>query len=162
MLDATALVAAGYSDLKEVSLFLVEPSSLPADAALALYVSIGGGGWSYRGAVTGTHPSDVFPLSWPAPQPGVPLAPGFAQIGVSIEPAAEVAQKEGSKIGAKEEFCRRVGLDLFNFMQSFGGVQGVGSDKLLVPTNVLDHWFARIERRLKADPDFLTRHKDAI
>lgn len=34
----------------------------------------------------------------------------------------------------------QVGLDLFNFMQSFGGVQQVGADQLLVPANILNRW----------------------
>lgn len=38
-----------YRDLKEVALFLTQPNALPADAGLALYVSIGGADWSYRG-----------------------------------------------------------------------------------------------------------------
>lgn len=76
--------------------------------------------------------------------------------------AGEASAKEGAKLGAKEDFCRRVGMDLFNFMQSFGGVSSVGPDKLLVPANVLDQWFNRISNRLRRDPDFLTRNKDII
>ena len=76
--------------------------------------------------------------------------------------AAEASAKEGAKLGAKEDFCRRVGMDLFNFMQSFGGVSQVGPDKLLVPANVLDQWFNRISSRLKRDPDWLTRSKEII
>lgn len=77
-------------------------------------------------------------------------------------PAEEARQKEGSKLGAKEDFAKRVGLDLFNFMQSFGGVQNVGGNNILVPVNVLDAWYQRLERRLRRDPDFLTRQKDKI
>lgn len=77
-------------------------------------------------------------------------------------PPDEARQKEGSKLGAKEDFAKRVGLDLFNFMQSFGGVQNVGGNNILVPVNVLDAWYQRLERRLRRDPDFLTRQKDKI
>lgn len=70
--------------------------------------------------------------------------------------------KEGAKLGAKEDFCKRVGMDLFQYMQSFGDVRSVGPEQLLVPTNVLDKWFTRISTRLRHDPDFLTRQKDAI
>jgi len=89
-------------------------------------------------------------------------APGFCQLGVSVEPLAEATAKEGAKLGVKEDFCRRVGMDLFQYMQSFGGVGQVGSDKLLVPADVLDKWFNRISTRLRKDPDFLTRNKDVI
>ncbi|KAL4421725.1 hypothetical protein ABPG77_002341 [Micractinium sp. CCAP 211/92] len=162
--DATATVVPDYRELKEVAIFLTQPNVLPPDVGLALYVSIGGADWSYRGFVSNAHPSDVLPLSWPEPQDPL-LAPpgaGFAQIGVSVEPLAELGQKEGAKLGAKEEFAKCVGLDLFNFMQSFGGVQAVGGDKLLVPSNVLDHWYQRLSNRLRRDPDFLTRRKDAV
>lgn len=33
---------------------------------------------------------------------GLPLAGAAAQVGVSVEPLAELAEKEGSKLGAKE------------------------------------------------------------
>jgi len=32
------------------------------------------------------------------------------QVGVSLEPLAELGAKEGSKLGAKEDFAKRVGL----------------------------------------------------
>ena len=103
------------------------------------------------------------PLSWPEPpSSGAPVTPGFAQIGVSLEPLAAAAAKEGAKLGAKEEFCKRVGMDLFQYMQSFGGVGSVGPDKLLVPANVLDQWYNRIESRLRRDPEFLTRQRDTV
>ena len=81
---------------------------------------------------------------------------------MSLEPLAEASAKESVKLGAKEDFCRRVGLDLFQYMQSFGGVSQLGPDKLVVPTNVLDQWYNRISNRLRKDPDFLTRQREII
>ncbi|KAI3428790.1 hypothetical protein D9Q98_007609 [Chlorella vulgaris] len=165
VLDATSTVLPDYHDLKEIALFLTAQGVLPPDMGLALYVSIGGADWSYRGFVSNTNPSDVLPLSWPDPPDGVPPGPrppGFAQIGVSLEPLAVLQEKLCSKLGSREDFAKRVGLDLFNFMQSFGGVQAVGGDKLLVPANILDHWYARLSNRLRRDPDWLTRQRDAI
>ncbi|KAL4858716.1 Protein Hikeshi [Chlorella vulgaris] len=165
VLDATSTVLPDYHDLKEIALFLTAQGVLPPDMGLALYVSIGGADWSYRGFVSNTNPSDVLPLSWPDPPDGVPPGPrppGFAQIGVSLEPLAALQEKLCSKLGSREDFAKRVGLDLFNFMQSFGGVQAVGGDKLLVPANILDHWYARLSNRLRRDPDWLTRQRDAI
>ncbi|GAB4819785.1 hypothetical protein N2152v2_006831 [Parachlorella kessleri] len=135
--------------------------------ALALYVSIGGAEWAYRGFVSNAHPNEVMPLQWPNPpatsNPFAPsIGPGFAQIGVSLEPLAEVSQKEGSKLGAKEDFAKMVGLDLFNFMQSFGGVAQVGGDQLLVPSNILNRWYERLSTRLRKDPDYLTRQRDKV
>ncbi|PRW61209.1 OPI10-like protein [Chlorella sorokiniana] len=137
---------------------------LGARATAALYVSIGGADWSYRGYVSNSHPSDVLPLSWPEPDANTQqqlaglaaLPPGFAQVGVSVEPLAELAQKEGSKLGAKEDFVKAVAYNLFAYMQSFGAVQALGGDKLL------DQWFQKTMDRLRRDPDFLTRRKDVI
>jgi hypothetical protein len=56
----------------------------------------------------------------------------------------------------------QVGLDLFNFMQSFGNVTQVGSDQILVPTRILDFWFERLSSKLRRDPDFLTRVRDKV
>ena len=76
--------------------------------------------------------------------------------------AAEASAKQGAKLAAKEEFCKRVGMDLFQYLQSYGGVSSAGPDTLLVPANVLDKWFARITHRLGRDPDFLTRTRDVV
>jgi hypothetical protein len=166
LLDVTSTVSQQHSDLKEIAFFLTAPNSLPPDAALALYVSVGGtNDYAFRGYLSNSQPSEVLPLSWPDPPDnaaGAPGQPGWAQIGISVEPLAEAAAKEGTKLGQKEDFCRRVGMDLFNFMQSFSGVSSVGPDKLLVPANVLDLWFNRISGRLRRDPDFLTRQKEIV
>ncbi|KAG7672601.1 hypothetical protein Ndes2526B_g08876 [Nannochloris sp. 'desiccata'] len=165
LLDVTSTVSQQHTDLKEICFFLTAPNSLPPDAALALYVSVGGSDFSFRGYIANTHPSEVLPLSWPdPPSDNGPIGqPGWAQIGISVEPLNEATAKEGTKLGQKEDFCRRVGMDLFNFMQSFSGVSSsVGPDKLLVPANVLDLWFNRMSGRLKRDPDFLTRQKEII
>lgn len=165
VLDVTSTLAGiPHTDLKELAIFLTRPNALPPDAALAMYVSVGGALWSFRGYISNSHPSDVLPLSWPEPSSDAPAqpGPGFAQIGISFEPLAEVTQKEGMKMAAKQDYAKRVGLDLFNFMQSFGGVQQVPNGYLLVPENVLDKWFVRLSNKLSRDPDFLTRQKDQI
>ena len=51
--DATATVVPDYRELKEVAIFLTQPNVLPPDVGLALYVSIGGADWSYRGGWEG-------------------------------------------------------------------------------------------------------------
>lgn len=66
----------------------------------------------------------------------MPLSSGPVHIGVSIEPGEQIIQKEGSAHGAKEEFAKRVGLDLFRFLESFQ-TQQMG-DHIVVPANALD------------------------
>lgn len=156
MLDLS-LAGASFHTLREVAFFLIQPNSLPPDAALALYVSTNGMDWSFRGFISNQHPSEVLPLAWPDPS-----EVSKPQIGFSFEPLKEASAKECSKMGARQDFARRVGLDLFNFMQSFGGVQTMGKDTLLVPTNILDAWFNRLNSKLQKDPNFLTRAKDVV
>ena len=76
--------------------------------------------------------------------------------GVSVEPLHELAPKEGAKMGAREDFARRVAFNLFRYMESFGGVAG---DKITVPTNILDQWFRRFQEKFRRDPDFLARQE---
>jgi protein Hikeshi len=164
LMDVGSLAGTAWQDLKEVALFLARPDALPPGAALALYVSVGNStAWAFRGFLSQAHPSDVLPLSWPQPPEGAPPQPppGYVQLGVALEPLEEATARQGAKLGAKEDFARNVGLDLFNYMQSFGGVHSVGSDKLLVPANVLDQWFARLSYKLRRDPDFLTRKSES-
>jgi protein Hikeshi len=76
--------------------------------------------------------------------------------GVSLEPAADLAGKEGAKMGAREEFAKRVAFNLFRYMESFGGASG---DQIVVPTNILDSWFKRFQEKFSKDPDFLARQE---
>lgn len=158
LFDISSSVGTNVDALKEVFLSLENPN-LPADAALALYTSTGGGDFVFRGFVSNSHPSDVMPLSW-GNEDGT--SPYPIVLGVGIESLEEASAKHGAKIGAKEDFCRRVGMDLFQYMQSYSGVSQVGPDQIVCPTNVLDKWFNRISNRLRNDPDFLTRKKDII
>lgn len=76
--------------------------------------------------------------------------------GISLEPAAQLAAKESAKMGAREDFAKRVAFNLFRYMESFGGATG---DKIVVPTNVLDSWFKRFQEKFQRDPDFLARQE---
>lgn len=162
VLDVTsALLPVKYSDVKRISLFLTNPNALPPGAALCLYVAVGSGGedWQYRGYVSNDHPSDVFPLLWPEPQDGSILPAssagfpaGWAKLGVSLEPLAAAAARDNPKAQAQEEYARHIGLDLFQYLQSFPGVP---SDL----RNALDKWFQRVSRKLKLDPEWLMRQE---
>lgn len=62
MLDVCTAVLPTFWDLKEVALFLLQPNSLDATAALGLYVKCAASEWIYRGCVHNGHPSEVMPL----------------------------------------------------------------------------------------------------
>jgi hypothetical protein len=158
VLDIGTAVSLDYLALKEVVLFLAAP--LAPQYGLGLYIAMGDGSWAFRGFVASDHPSDVFPLQWPVPEPGEATAltqPGAIKLGIALEPLSELQQKEGSKLNAKADFAKLVALNLFHFMQSFG-VQQAG-DQLLVPANCIDRWFRKFSDRFRRDPDFLTREK---
>mmetsp|Transcript_253 Transcript_253/g.556 ORF Transcript_253/g.556 Transcript_253/m.556 type:complete len:91 (+) Transcript_253:424-696(+) len=90
------------------------------------------------------------------------MAGASAQIGISIEPVSALAQKEGARLGAKEEFAKRVAMDLFRFLESFNAGTVVGPDQLVVPANFLDRWFQKFQNKFRRDPDFLTRDAEKI
>jgi protein Hikeshi len=79
--------------------------------------------------------------------------------GVSIEPVQELIAKEEAKMGAREDFAKRVAFNLFRFIESFGGRSG---DQITVPTNVLDLWFTKFQAKFRRDPDFLARQATPI
>eukprot|EP00798_Chlamydomonas_sp_ICE-L_P010476 gene10476-8439_t len=152
-------VLPNYWDLKEVSLFLTGPNSLDPNVALGLYVKVGPSDWLYRGCVHNAHPSEVMPLQWPPTEQGcVQPGPGVVQLGVSIETGAEITQKEGSKLGEKQDFAKRVGMDLFRFMESFQ--TSATPEHIIIPANGLDKWFIKFQEKFRRDPDFLTRDKE--
>jgi hypothetical protein len=149
---------------REIFLSLAQPHCLPSpDIALALYsITVSPGtndtNWSYRGYVSNGRPSDVMPVF----VDDLDSQPAAAyQIHVVVESMEEVSSKHLAKLAAKEDFCRRVGMDLFVYMQSFSQSNG-SSDYITVPMNILDTWFNRISSKLRHDPDFLTRKKEII
>ena len=147
-----------YGDVRDVCMFIPDGNVLDAHSALALYVQAGTSAWEYRGCVSNVSPSEVFPLQWPQLADG--SLPECAQIGVSIEPLAEVAGKEQIVLGSKEEFARRVAMDLFRYMESFQAATQVSQEHMVVPMNVLDRWFNKFQTKFRLDPNFLTRQKE--
>ena len=83
-----------------------------------------------------------------------------ALIGVSLEPAAELASKESSSLASKLDFGRRVGLDLYRFAQSFappGDAAAAAAGVAVLPPGALDSWWKKFESKFRRDPDFLLR-----
>ena len=65
--------------------------------------------------------------------------------------AEEVAQREGTKLASRQEFAKRVALDLFRFMESFN--KGVQGDMLVLPTNCLELWFNKFDSKFRRQVD---------
>lgn len=149
--------------------------------------------WQYRGCVAEGKPSDAFPLSFPfAPGEGAGAPPSSATppsllplslvptaaaaaaaagtttasaalVGVSLEPAAELASREHSGVASRLEFGRRVGLDLFRFAQSFAPAAdpaAAAAGAAVLPPGALDEWWRKFEMKFRLDPDFLLRKEE--
>ncbi|CAD7696175.1 unnamed protein product [Ostreobium quekettii] len=155
VLDVGSKITQQISDLKDVSLFLAQPNVLEPHLALGLYVKAGSSDWLYRGFVSSAHPSEVMPLQWPGIVASGLVGTSPAQIGVSVEPLNEVSLKEGSRIAAKEDFAKRVALNLYHFMSSFETQQA--GNQVVVPANCFERWFTKFQEKFRRDPDFLTR-----
>jgi hypothetical protein len=106
---------------------------------------------SWRGYVSNTQPSALLPV-WvettrETENQGSTIHSKEFQLHVVVEPVAEVQGRECSRQAGKADFCKRVGMDLFNFIQSYsGGSPQVDAnavargDLLVVPSNVIDRW----------------------
>lgn len=158
VLDMNHFVGEAYDQIKEMCIFLLNNFTLPADKALAVYVQSPGSQFVYCGAVTIARPSAVLALLWPEPgsqaqfQLPADAAPLSAKIGVSVQDLSSLPSLDIAAEKKIEHTALKVGENLFNFMQSFCGVDG---SKLIVPMDILDRWFKKFQERAKRDPDYL-------
>lgn len=111
----------------------------------------------YCGAITVARPSAVLPLQWPEPGGTLQLTASdaalpSAKIGVSVEELSSLPSLDVAAEKRIERLAMKVGENLFNFMQSFCGVDG---SKLVVPMDILDRWFKKFQERAKRDPEYL-------
>lgn len=79
-------------------------------------------------------------------------APISAKIGVSVEDLSTLPSLDIAAEKRIEHLALKVGENLFNFMQSFCGVDG---SKLVVPMDILHRWFKKFQERAKRDPEYL-------
>lgn len=98
-------------------------------------------------------------LSLPWPEPGGQMqltapdsTPLSGKIGVSVEHLASLPSLDVVAEKRIERLAMKVGEKLFNFMQSFCGVDG---SKLIVPMDILDRWFNKFQEKAKRDPEYL-------
>ncbi|XP_044479059.1 uncharacterized protein LOC123206034 [Mangifera indica] len=78
--------------------------------------------------------------------------PLSGKIGVSVEHLASLPSLDVVAEKRIERLAMKVGEKLFNFMQSFCGVDG---SKLIVPMDILDRWFNKFQEKAKRDPEYL-------
>ncbi|KAF6168569.1 hypothetical protein GIB67_005181 [Kingdonia uniflora] len=159
ILDMNTFVGEAYDQIREICIFLLNGFTLPADKALAVYIQSPGSPFLFCGAVSIARPSAVLTLSWPDPIGGGQLqltsadsAPVSAKIGVSVEDLVTLPSLDVGAQSRVEYLAMKVGENLFNFMQSFCGVDG---SRLIVPMDILDRWFKKFQEKAKRDPDYL-------
>ncbi|OIW02635.1 hypothetical protein TanjilG_24086 [Lupinus angustifolius] len=161
ILDMNTFVGEAYDQVREICIFLLNSFTLPPDKALAVYIQSPGSPFVFVGAVTVARPSAVLSLPWP--DPGCSDGSGqlqltadaqllTAKIGVSVEDLASLPSLDVAAEKRIERLAMKVGENLFNFMQSFCGVDG---SKLIVPMDILDRWFKKFQERAKRDPEYL-------
>ncbi|RDX73616.1 Protein Hikeshi, partial [Mucuna pruriens] len=158
VLDMNTFVGEAYDQVRELCIFLLNSFTLPPEKALAVYIQSPGSPFVFCGAVTVARPSAVLTLAWPEPGAGGMLQltadaqPLSAKIGVSVEDLASLPSLDVAAEKRIEGLAMKVGENLFNFMQSFCGVDG---SKLIVPMDILDRWFKKFQERAKRDPEYL-------
>ncbi|KAH1072026.1 hypothetical protein J1N35_024354 [Gossypium stocksii] len=157
VLDMNTFVGESYHQIGDMCIFLLNNFTLPPDKALAVYVQSPGSPFVFCGAVTLQRPSAVLSLIWPEPGGQMQLtapdsAAPSAKIGVSVEDLVALPSLDVSAEKKIERMALKVGENLFNFMQSFCGVDG---SKLVVPMDILDRWFKKFQEKAKRDSDFL-------
>ncbi|KAA8547672.1 hypothetical protein F0562_004101 [Nyssa sinensis] len=157
VLDMNTFVGEAYDSVRDICIFLLNGFSLPPDKALAVYIQSPGSPFLFCGAVTLARPSAVLSLPWPEPGGQMQLtaadtAPLSAKIGVSVEDLATLPSLDVTAEKRIEHLAMKVGENLFNFMQSFCGVDG---SKLVVPMDILHRWFKKFQERAKRDPEYL-------
>lgn len=157
ILDMNTFVGEAYDQIREICIFLLNGFTLPPDKALAVYIQSPGSPFLFCGAVTLARPSAVLSLPWPEPGGQMQLTASdsslpSAKIGVSVEDLAKLPSLDVTAERRIERLALKVGENLFNFMQSFCGVDG---SKLVVPMDILDRWFKKFQERAKRDPEYL-------
>ena len=86
-----------------------------------------------------------------------------AQIGIAIEPAAELLQKtpigntDVSTVSSYVEFTQKMLTNVFNYCSSFALTQSQMTpqpNENFVPLSTLQKWYERFQRRMDLDPNY--------
>ena len=137
----------------------------------------GGISWQFLGFISNDKPSAIFKLAKvkssemlvnPFSQQQMDTianyrSPTNAQIGILVEPLAEIVQKtasldtEASKVDNFTEFVQKMLENLFNYASSFAVVPGqsiMQPNTTYIPIDTLQSWYTNFQRRLQTNPNF--------
>eukprot|EP00164_Ancoracysta_twista_P009585 GFYU01014232.1.p1 GENE.GFYU01014232.1~~GFYU01014232.1.p1 ORF type:complete len:179 (+),score=0.07 GFYU01014232.1:73-609(+) len=139
--------------IHEVAFFLTGEQPLPEGFGVSLYLSFAPyTQWDFVGACSNLAPSAIVPLHKPA----LTDASAPAQLGVSLESAAEIMQKLPTMKTMQsdfQQFAKSIAKDLFRFLESFSKADQ-STEYLAIPTNALDHWITRFGQKCDRDAYF--------
>lgn len=140
-------------------------------------VESGGISWQYLGYICNNKPSAIFKIAKvkasemvtsPFSQQLMQTLTGSqlstnAQIGILVEPLAEISQKtpssstQASSVETFTEFSQKMLENFFNYASSFAvnpGQSVMDPSAAYVPLSVLQNWYASFQRKLQLDPHF--------
>ena len=157
-----------------IVIFLLPGISIPDDSAAAIYLASqpqnpsAAPNFKFLGAIGPGKESAVFSVSGAGAQQGL-------IVGVSVEPANEVAPKlqelaanksNSSGAGSSSQqqpstvvLAQRIIQNAFNFLTSFSGTAGPGGVEV-VPLKAFEEWWKKFESRVRSDPSFLEKPQD--
>ena len=181
----------GAKPFSHLVVFLLPGVALPPDCAAAIYLVTpgqgGGDGVSTRflGGIGPGKESAIFNISsGAASSSSNPSSPSNVVIGVSLEPAASIAQRIQEKTASSSSggsgpssgalvlpasggpgrpqpttlvLAQRIIKNAFNFLASFSGTAGQVE---VVPLRAFEDWWRKFEGRVRSDPGFLERESD--
>ena len=182
--NSFSLCLEDVGSINHVVVFLTGQVPFSQDFGGAIYfgwpsVESGGIAWQFLGYICNAKPSAIFKLAKVKPPESTLSANPFsqhltqsiasslssttAQIGILVEPLAEILQKttsqdtEASKVDTFTEFTQKMLENFFNYASSFAvsPAQSVlQPSAAYVPIDVLQNWYTNFQRRLQTNPNF--------
>ncbi len=176
-----------------IVVFLLPGATLPEGVLTGIYIQLPNSTeFKFLGAIGTEKPSAIFKINirddaltttagsaaedemTDSDIPPSALAGGEVTLGLSIEPAANIAaqmetlrtsqlamvstraQQPPTHLNTTEVLAQRIIKNAYNFLGSFAGSAGPGGVEV-VPLKSFQDWWAKFERKVENDPGFLDR-----
>ena len=141
-------------NVNTITLFLTE--MIPDDCGVALYYSVPPyESQKFIGCVCNQRPSDTFNTGWTI-DPNVNIYPTI-KIGAQIDKLLNIENlyNQKSQVDLRQEFAKKIGQNLFDYMKMYNQSNNPNDNLLIVPMKSLDDWYEKIMNKYKLDPNFL-------
>ncbi|XP_066562375.1 protein Hikeshi [Amia ocellicauda] len=165
-----------YENINHVVVFMLGTVPFPAGMGGAVYFSYpdlsGAPVWQLLGFITNEKPSAIFKISGlksgvggehPFGMMAVPQIPSVAQVGVSIEPLAQLTQQTPvasatvCTVDSFTQFTQKMLDNLYNFTASYAVSQAQmtpNPSEMFIPASVILKWYENYQRRMAQNPNF--------